>query len=189
MEWLKNWLGISGEKIGSLIDNLKLLIIPGYLPFTIAVETFQTTLKEWFEKYNQVYQIPTGSLPLNLEIARKKLLMEGEKIEDKLKSAGITGDFISGQLGAFFVPVIAAGVIVTIAALILDWTFDYLEFRDKLNLFNRLLDEGKTTEEAAKIIGDAFPEKKGFLGDINQILMWTAIIGGGWLVFQIMGRK
>lgn len=188
MEWLKNWLGYSGEKLGSLTEHLKLLVIPGYLPFSVAVERFQITLAEWFEKYNQVYQIPTGSLPFNLEKDRKKLLMEGGEIEDKLKTAGITGDFISGQLGAFFVPLIAAGVIVSIAALILDWTFNYMEFRDKLDLFNRLLDEGKTTEQAAKIIGDAFPEKKGFFGNINQILMWTAIIGGGFLVFQMMRK-
>lgn len=186
MEWLKNWLSDAGENLDALIDKLKLLAVPGLLPATLAVEMFQTTLQEWFEKYNQIYQIPTGSLPINLEMNRKKLLVEGGKIEDKLKSAGVTGDFISGQLGVFFIPFIAIGVITAIGALILNWTFNYLEFTKKLDLFNRLLDEGKTPSQAAKIIGDMFPEEEGFFGDINKTLMWTAIIGGGWLLFQFI---
>lgn len=133
----------------SLIDLLKKLVIPGYA--TIA--EFKKVAQQWLQKYSELRQIPDNQLTPELRAKKADLLARGDSIMKKIESLGITADALNGvnsQLG--FAQIVAAGVIVVAAGMMLYWTYDFVKFRDKLNEYKSMRASGMTHQQATDAI-------------------------------------
>ena len=181
MDWL-NSLWDTGEK---LLGNLKYLINPVGAAGSDAVVKLKATASAWLNDYYTLREIPDSQLSPELIREKRRLLIQGQYVIDKIKLIGFGSDFITRQLGAL--PLIPIAVIVSAAGLMYYWTIDYQKFKTRAAEYRSLRDSGLTHSQAEATI-KTIDSQGGIFADLQGITKY-ATIGGGLFLAYLMFNK
>lgn len=177
MDWFGNWFNINTKSTAGLIDSLLRLINPVYAASAGATGMLKDAAKKWYGTYVELQKIPDASLSKILYQDKVSLLKRGKSIMDKIRIMGLSADKLQAQLGA--VPLLAVGVVLSAAGLMLYWTYDFIKFKDKLAEYRAARKSGASVGEATAIIREL--ETPGFLAGVNKLAKF-GLYAGGFLV-------
>jgi hypothetical protein len=181
-------LGYIGE------DQINSLIKAGKNLTGGAIDAFRKKVSTWYSDFLRVVDHSKNkSLPPEGEQLREKLISNGQKIKKLIESLGVdlNQEAIQKNLGAIFIPIIAAGAAGAVLTLIAKWYSDYKMFE----LYDSALEKGATPDQAKQALETA----KGGTGIVGQIqkgqlnfstkLIIGGVILGGLFIYFNYGRR
>ena len=168
------------------MPSLKTLINPIGAASTYAIAQLKAAAANWYADFKTLEAIPDSQLTPALIAEKRALLSSGYSIISKIKALGLSGDYLTSQMGA--VPVIAAGVIATAAGLMYYWTLDYQKFKTKITEYKSLRAQGYTDAQAKDTIR-VIDSQYSIFGDMADIAKFGAIGIGGFMLFQFMNKR
>jgi len=182
MDWFSTWVRSASSAADSVIDGLKSLVNPIVAAGAGAVDNLKSKAREWYKNYQELLKIPDSALPPDLLKEKRNLASRGASIMSKIDFLGMTADDLRGGIGALplLVPV---AVIVTAASLMLYWTYDFVEFQDKLTEYRAARASGATPAQASSFARSM--QSDGFLSGATNVVKYASIAGGLFFAYKI----
>ncbi len=181
MDWFSKWFNFNTESAYGLVHTLLKLVNPVYAASTGAVNLLKEAASKWYATYLELEKIPNKDLSRELYKEKIDLINRGQSIIDKIKMMGLGADTLQGQLGAL--PVIAIGVILTAASLMLYWTYDFIKFKDKLAEYRAARLSGASIKDATSVV-DAL-NTGGLFSGVNKLVQYGIVAGGLFTMYKI----
>jgi len=157
------------------------LVNPFYAAGASGVKLLKEKAIEWYKTYQELEKIPDSELSESLYLEKQSLLKRGKNIVYKIRSMGLGADVLQEGLGAL--PIIAVGVIVTAASLMLYWTYDFIKFKNKLAEYRSVIASGGSVNDATHLIRALEPD--GFLAGTGKVMKYGLILGGLFVGYKI----
>lgn len=180
MDWFTKWFTFNTDSTAGLINSLLKLVNPFYASASTGVTLLKKAASEWYQTYLELEKIPNKSLSRELYTQKISLINRGRSIIDKIKMMGLGADTLQNQLGV--VPLIAVGVILSAAGLMLYWTYDFIKFKNKLAEYQAARKSGASVSEATDIVNalDA-----GFFSGMNKMSKYGLYAGSLFVAYKI----
>lgn len=169
-----------------LTKKLKLLMNP-IVSMSNPMDKFKEAMREWFNDFESLKKLNDSELSPELRAEKYTLINRGQSIINKIKILGITADtFKASNLG--FVPIIAGGVIVTAAGLMVYWTTDFLKFKERFAEYKTLRASGMSHDQAKKVVNE-IESKNSIFDNLSGVAKNAAIAAGLFVAYKIAKSK
>jgi len=185
---LTSWYNSEIKSDVAIISSLVSLLNPISAAATVANSELKSAASAWYKKYLALKALDTTGLSHNLISERLTLLSRGANIVSKIRALGMSVDGLAnvGTLGSPTLVLIGAGVIMTSAALMLYWVYDYRKFRLKYLEFKALVSNGASASSAANTVNSLEP--KTFTGNLVSVAKYLVYGFIGISAYKLLTR-
>lgn len=154
-----------------------------------AIDKFRNKITAWYKAF-QRRKNDKRKRPPKLQAKHDALIRSGERIIKVIESLGIdlNQEAIEKNLGAIFVPIIAAGAAGGVLAMVAKWYYDDRSARREESIYFKAIKSGATHEQAYKVSQSVSTKPKaGEMRFSTKLILGAVALGGLYLFFNKKG--